>query len=322
MKKTKCKIVWGIFLLCTLLLNSCKDSMLSEEIEGTWETSVITSYDDGTKGHRNDQLTFKRGQTTNNGGVFSEKCIYEDEIDDEEGNIKYKYTSTIEGTWEIKKGNLSLHYNISTLEVTLRKKDVEFDWQYVIADSCGSSSIFEDGYEQDQFIKKLKKHSYKELFRYYKEFNKDTDDDDLSYSNVEIKGSVLSFDTSDVGRVEYNRVKNIHPITNDEEDKTKDESDYQHERGGVIGDYQVSMYYDIDKDNNVSGYYYYGSQGPEKKICFTGKIVSKKSKEQLTLKCENQDIFDGYFDENRSNYTGTFSNINNKKLEFVLYKMR
>ena len=79
------------------------------------------------------------------------------EIDDEEGNIKYKYTSTIEGTWEIKKGNLSLHYNISTLEVTLRKKDVEFDWQYVIADSCGSSSIFEDGYEQDQFIKKLKK---------------------------------------------------------------------------------------------------------------------------------------------------------------------
>lgn len=296
--------------------------MLSEEIEGTWETSVITSYDDGTKGHRNDQLTFKRGQNTNNGGVFSEKCIYEDEIDDEEGNIKYKYTSTIEGTWEIKKGNLSLHYNISTLEVTLRKKDVEFDWQYVIADSCGSSSIFEDGYEQDQFIKELKKSAYKGRFRYYKEFNNETDNNELSYTNVEIKGSVLSFDTSDMGIIKYNRIKDDTSITKKEEDKTKDESDYQHARGGTIGDYEIFMYYDIDKDNNVSGFYYYGSQGVEKKIFFTGKINKKDSKEQLTLKCENQDIFDGYFDENRSNYTGTFSNINNKKLEFVLYKMR
>ena len=58
MKEIKYKVVWVILFSCTLLLNSCKDSILAEDMEGSWVTSIVTSYDDGTKGHRNEQLTY------------------------------------------------------------------------------------------------------------------------------------------------------------------------------------------------------------------------------------------------------------------------
>lgn len=322
MKRLKKKMVWGMLLTYVILLNSCKDSMLAEDIVGSWTTSFVISYDDGTKGHRDEQLTFKRDNSSNNGGVFYEKIYFEDEIENEEGNIKYKYVSTIEGTWEINKENLHLHYNISKLEVRLNKKDIDFDRKYIKVDFWGtSSSVFEEGYEQDQFIKELKKSAYKKLFNYYKSLNEDTENNDYTYQNVHIQGDVLSFETPEMEKKEYNREsENVSSM--DEEDNTKEDDDYQHQRCGVIGEYKIVMCYDIDKDNNVSGYYYYESQGPEKRISFTGKIIIIDSKEQLTLRCNNRDIFDGYFDENRAYYTGDFSNINNNKLEFVLYSLR
>ena len=322
MKEIKYKVVWVILFSCTLLLNSCKDSILAEDMEGSWVTSIVTSYDDGTKGHRNEQLTFKRDNSANNGGTFSERCIIDEELEEEEGNIQYKYVSSIEGIWEIKNENLSLHYDISTLEVKMRKKDIVFDQKYIKVDMFGTSSIFDEGYEQNQFIENLKKNIYKNLFRHYKESNEDTEDNELTFSDVQVQGSVLSFNTADMGRINYNHVKDDTSDIDVEEDKYKDESEYQHQRGGTIGEYEIAMFYDIDKTNNVNGFYCYASQGFEKRIFFTGKITNQDSKEHLALICDNQDKFDGYFDENRSYYTGMFSNKSNKQLEFVLYSIR
>ena len=51
MEKLKYKMVWGMLLTYIILVSSCKDSKLAEDMEGSWSTSIITSYDDGTKGH-------------------------------------------------------------------------------------------------------------------------------------------------------------------------------------------------------------------------------------------------------------------------------
>ena len=92
MKEIKYKVVWVILFSCTLLLNSCKDSILAEDMEGSWVTSIVTSYDDGTKGHRNEQLTFKRDNSANNGGTFSERCIIDEELEEDVLKHPQKYT--------------------------------------------------------------------------------------------------------------------------------------------------------------------------------------------------------------------------------------
>ena len=56
-------------------------------------------------------------------------------------------------------------------------------------------------------MKNIWKNIYKNLFRHYKESNEDTEDNELTFSDVQVQGSVLSFNTADMGRINYNHIK-------------------------------------------------------------------------------------------------------------------
>jgi hypothetical protein len=203
---------WRLVLLISLILlfiSSCKDSEIAKDIEGTWKRSYVTSYDDGTKSHVNEQVTFAydTADKEKDGGTFTEICTGQEEDDEDEINARYRWVSKIEGTWKIELGTLYQHYNLSTLEVEIGKDDV--DWKFK-----DEAYLWNDWDElltiglhtQQTIYKELKKETYKQLFQSYKSLN-DQNNEDIGFPEVQIKGNVMSFETDDMGKVKFYRVK-------------------------------------------------------------------------------------------------------------------
>ena len=335
---------WGLIMVLpyTLLICSCKDSILAKELEGTWTTSFITSYDDGTKSYIDEQITFKKDDPNKDGGTFFEIRTGKEELDEDEDNIKYRWISKIEGTWEINIEDLVLHYNISTLDVEVGKEDVDFKLKNealgkALLNSDLGSLIMGGMYLNNNLYKELKKGTYKDMFRYYKKINDDTNNNGVSFPEIQIDESIMSYETSDMGRIKYTRVDGK-PLNNEKTnrkngsspkrendvsslsgnqypDNDYEESEYSYHFSGYIDKYEIEMFLNID-DDKVDGYYYYGTQGPDKRIYLSGQYINKDDGYQLSLRCDNQDTFDGISDDYR--YSGEFTNTNNKRLSFNL----
>ena len=325
------KFCFALLLLIATMLYSCKDSKLAKEMEGTWTTSYVTSYEDGTKSYVDEQITFKNDDTNKDGGSFFEIRTGKEEIDEDEGNIKYRWISKIEGTWKINIEDLVLYYNMSTLDVEVGKEDVDFKLkdealgEALLSNNLGSL-IMGGMYLKANLYKELKKDAYRQLFRYYQKSNNDVNDNGILFSEVQINGSVLSYNTSDMGRIEYHRVRggispkhnnNNSSLSNNENNyNNSEEFSFTHQLSGYVDKYKIYMFLNIDDNGKVSGYYYYDSQGPDKLIDLSGIYQQSDGTNQLTLNCDNQDIFDGYIDDTK--YSGEFTNTNNKKLFFNL----
>lgn len=332
-KKSVLLVISIVLMMC-----SCKDSEIAKDMEGTWKRSYVTSYEDGTKSHVDEQISFQYDASDNekDGGTFMEMCTGQEEADEDEINAKYRWVSKIEGTWKIEFGTLYQHYNLSTLEVEIGKDDVDLkikdeawlwnDWgDLLTAGIYAKQTIYEN----------LKKETYKELFRSYKRLNNQTCQD-IGFPNVQINGSVMSYETGDMGKVKFYRLKEKKTLMrtkvkekeaineNYDEDKEDDDytqnvdySDYSLHLLGYVDSYEINMYININDDGDASGLYYYSSQGSDKPIYLTGQCSQKNRDAQLVLRGNNQDVFDGCFDG--ESYSGEFNNINNNKLSFELY---
>ena len=198
-----------LFMAAVLTLFSCKDSEIAKEMEGTWKSNFVTSYEDGTKSYVEELITYTYDATDEekDGGTFTEICTGQEEADEDEINAKYRWVSKIEGTWKIELGTLFQHYNLSTLDVEIGKDDVDFkikseawlrnDWGELMSTGFYVKNTIHDN---------LKKETYKELFRTYKKHN-NQDSQDIGFNNVEIKDNILSYETGDMGKVKFYRVK-------------------------------------------------------------------------------------------------------------------
>jgi hypothetical protein len=200
----------ALFVLSFLLtLCSCKDTKIAKDMEGTWKRSYVTSYEDGTKSYVDEQVTFTydASDEENDGGTFVEICTGQEEVDEDEANTKYRWVSKIEGTWKIELGTLYQRYNLSTLEVEIGKDDIDMkikdeawlwnDWWNLLTAGL---------YAKQNVLENLKKETYKELFRSYQRQNA-AYKQDLGFNDVQIHGNVMSYETSDMGRVKLYRVK-------------------------------------------------------------------------------------------------------------------
>ena len=200
-------VLFGIAVV--LMLCSCKDSKIAKEMEGTWKRSYVTSYEDGTKSHVDEQVTFTydASDDENDGGSFVEICTGQEEVDEDEANTKYRWVSKIEGTWKIELATLYQRYNLSTLEVEIGKDDIDMkikdeawlwnDWWNLLTTGL---------YAKHNILENLKKETYKELFRSYQRQNA-AYKQDLGFNDVQIHGNVMSYETGDMGRVKLYRVK-------------------------------------------------------------------------------------------------------------------
>jgi len=203
-KKSVLLVISIVLMIC-----SCKDSEIAKDMEGTWKRSYITSYEDGTKSYVDEQISFQYDAADNekDGGTFMEMCTGQEETDEDEINAKYRWVSKIEGTWKIELGTLYQHYNLSTLEVEIGKDDVDLKikdevWLWNDWGDLLTAGI----YAKQTIHENLKKETYKELFRSYKRLN-NQNNQDIGFPNVQIDGSVMSYDTGDMGKVKFYRIK-------------------------------------------------------------------------------------------------------------------
>lgn len=300
-------------ILLVLMLCSCKDSKIAKDMEGTWKRSYVTSYENGTKSHVDEQISFHYDATDKkkDGGTFVEMCTGQEETDEDEISAKYRWVSKIEGTWEIKMGNLYQYYNMSTLEVKIGKDDV--DWKindiWLWDDWLGLMKDMLDIY------KELKKEVYRQQFNIYENINNQYNED-IGFLDVRIKGDVLSYETSDMGRLEYYRVKEKR--TQDKNRKiikgdNKQNDDMTTENSSYKDAYFIELVINWDKMHESRTFDNLESCPYAKTVKFYGQSMSGKEAARIKQKALKDDT--GYSQES-SNIVVTRISDKRVKCEF------
>ena len=196
-------------LLCCLALSSCNDEKLAKQMEGTWQGSYRTVYDNGAKERVEKVLTFHYDENDewNDGGTFVEE-LYGTSNDIElifaDGTVDCRYRSRIKGTWSVDFGDLYLTYNVTTLEVEINNSDVDLKLDRFTDQLNMAGYMLETLSDpKDDIVKEAKKSLYKDLFHQYKQSNAD----EAAFGDLKVSANELSFETDDLGRMTFRRVR-------------------------------------------------------------------------------------------------------------------
>ena len=185
MNKIK-KIGQLIIALTIFSLSSCDDSRLAEAADGTWESSfkVKDEYGTPTACHQIYEFEHIKSDYTD-GGNFTEYRTMQCQEQEEGITATYTVKYQVEGEWEIIINDLYLTYDLQSLEVSV--------------EDLKCNSFFAD---IDYLTEEIRKNAYKSLYDDCEAFN----DEDGCYPNLEVDDKTMSFETSDVGRIEFTRI--------------------------------------------------------------------------------------------------------------------
>lgn len=194
----KCSPKVALVLMALFCLYSCNDIKLAEQLDGTWQTSY-EHYDDGLVEKVTETITFHYDEDSwKDDGTFVEMLsgtLQDINFGYEDFTCDCKYRSRITGRWSVDQGDLSLTYDISTLEVQFGRDDV-----IIKTDSYLSNA---DKRElQDAIVEEFRDGLKGELRNQYIE----TNTDDGSYLNLKVSDNKMSFDTNDLGRMEFQKI--------------------------------------------------------------------------------------------------------------------
>lgn len=190
--------------LCVFVLSffSCGDTNLAEKSVGAWQFSYHTSYDDGSKENATQTLEFSKDDDKD-GGTFTEKEVGKLMGEDDDVHYTCKYTSTINGTWEVVAGDLQLIYDVTSLVVNTDKDDIDIKYDNTIdAIDAVSYSLETMTDISAEVAKAAQKEIYTNLFHAYS----DSNDEGSVYKNLTIEGDNMSFETDDLGKVDLSKV--------------------------------------------------------------------------------------------------------------------
>lgn len=204
----KLKII-SAAILCCLVLTSCNDEKLAKQLEGTWRSSYVATYDTGIKDRVEQVMTFQYdgNDESKDGGTFVEE-LYGNAKDIElmfvDGTVDCRYHCFIRGTWSVDFGDLYLTYNVNTLEVEVNQSDVDLKLKRFTDQMNMVSYMMETWSDpRDDLIKEIQKNIYKELFHLYKRQNTD----DGAFVDLEVSETKMSYETSDIGRMKFRKVR-------------------------------------------------------------------------------------------------------------------
>lgn len=185
-------VLMALFCLC-----SCGDIEKAEQLDGTWRTSY-ENYDEGLVEKMTETITYHYDEDSwDDDGTFV--IVLSARIDDiyidEDLTCDCKYRARITGRWSVDQGDLSHVYDIGTFELKMGRDDVTVhtdtylssaerrELQEAIADEFQSTL---QGGLRSQFI--------------------DFNNAGLPYRNLKVSGNKMSYDTSDYGRMEFQKV--------------------------------------------------------------------------------------------------------------------
>lgn len=192
--------------LAIFSLSSCDDSRLAEAADGTWEGSFKVKDEYGNPFMQHLTYEFehiKSGDT--DGGRFTEYCTMQRKEQESGITVTYTVKCQVEGEWEIFINDLYLTYDLQSIEVTV--EDLECSSFFV-----GINYLTEE----------IRKNAYKMMYDEYEALN----NEEGCYANFEVDDNTLSFDTSDLGRMEFSRVDSGFNNISDNETEDLDYDDY------------------------------------------------------------------------------------------------
>lgn len=202
LKKLKqCKSI-ALVALMMVMMSSCQDGRIAKQADGCWHYGLTTTFDDGSKTETDIYLLLAKFEDID-GGRFMESTVSSAMYYDYEGNAyNVPYRTNIRGWWEIVAGDMHLEYEIETLKVAAYQDDIKMDLgddPFVQAYVSQMYSGFEGALDilYSRVAESFNKEMYTEMFHLYSLDN----ECDYPYSNVEVAGSTLSFESIDFGRV-------------------------------------------------------------------------------------------------------------------------
>ena len=193
-------------LLCSLALISCNDEKLAKQMEGTWETSYSANYDDGSENVVQTMTFHYDEDSMEDDGTFVEVLsgTIRDTDLDVDGTLTCRYRFRITGRWSVYMGDLSLTYNLNDCEVEVNRSDVNLHLNNFEDHLSMETYKRETGEDPlDDIVKEARKNAYEELYQQYRQHNAE----DGTFVNLKVTDNEMSFETSDLGRMIFRRVR-------------------------------------------------------------------------------------------------------------------
>ena len=197
-----------LFILSAAGLMSCSDVKLARSIDGKWETSLNLTDEYGDPFVK--KLIYEFDYKANGEKTGGKMTEYNENIieDDSEGIvIKCNVRSSIEGEYTVFFGDLEIMYYLPTLEVTIEdlewhlSDDADFYTSFgaeILGDEIMSEMIEDE-------LEGMKKEVYDSLYEQYEADNRGAEEEGYCYPELEVKGDIMSFLTSDMGRMYFDR---------------------------------------------------------------------------------------------------------------------
>ncbi len=198
MRKFVCLLAYGWAVLC---LFSCQDTELAKRLDGTWHTSYTLKDVDGIPYVEEQDVKFTHIESNiKNGGRFKEKVTAEIKAEEYSMNVSCKVVCTISGEWEIIGGDLYMVYDLSSMDVKVKGINCELSWDAALGGSI-------PGIDYNNIVAdEIRKDTYREMYKTYRNSNKENDKG-YCFLDLNIEDSIMSYSTSDLGRMEWMRVK-------------------------------------------------------------------------------------------------------------------
>lgn len=184
-----------------LYFSSCQDAKLAEQLDGAWHTSYTLKDEDGLSYPEEQDVKFTHIKSNiKDGGRFKEKVTMEMQTEEYGMNVSCKFICTISGEWEIIRGDLYMEYDLPSMNVEIKDMDCELPW--IVA--LGFSELEID--HNKIMAEEVRKNAYREMYETYRRSNKENDMG-CCFLDLSIEGDTMSYSTSDLGRLEWVRIK-------------------------------------------------------------------------------------------------------------------
>ena len=188
----KRNLFYGLLVTVGLqTLFACADGNLAKDMAGRWQGERIARDETGTPHSQKIGLEFRH--VDGGESVFTETARAD--VEERESGLVVRYTvsSSISGRWSVESGNLSLTYDLNTLEVAVDslKGDMESLEGFETINQVGMLEILSLLSTGESLIseEKLEKMYYEALRAEYVEDNNKA----VAATNVKVEGNTLSF---------------------------------------------------------------------------------------------------------------------------------
>ena len=215
------KNLWFTITILGFSLLGCENyAKLAQSAQCIWHTTMQGRDYEGTPFTQ--ELWYKfvyMPENVKDGGTFIEETTFPYSSSGDGMSIRCYVTTSIQGEWEILEGDLWLTYNLNSLNITIPKLDYKItNYEIWMESQESTTDIFnqfatflgmlggkEPEVDKNALAEEIRKDIYPEVYFEYEIEN--NEGIGSCYENLQIENDILSFTTSDVGRISLKKVE-------------------------------------------------------------------------------------------------------------------